>query len=92
MEEKMKLVKQFSLKSNKKLQVREKLEEKRPVGRPKIFKEIKTYGFTFPPIYRKILQKAAEERRISASELIRQWIDTNFKDKYIAEVKGEEKG
>ena len=86
----MKVVKQISLKSNKKFFTMEPEKEKRPVGRPKIFQEIKTYGFTFPPIYRKLLQKAAEDNKTSASELIRQWIDANFKDKYIDEVESEE--
>ncbi len=78
----MKLVKRISLKSNK----IEEPEEKRSVGRPRVFEEIKTYGFTFPPVYRKLLQLAAKDRKTSASELIRRWIDEEFKDQYINQI------
>jgi hypothetical protein len=82
MEIKMKFVKLISLKVNDK----EKPKEKRSVGRPKIFEELKTYGFTFPPLYRKILELVAKDQKTSASALIRNWIDETYKDEYEDKV------
>lgn len=61
--------------------------KKRPRGRTKIFDEIKTYGFTLPPVYREILAFAAKQNQTSASELIRQWIDREFRDHYESHLK-----
>ena len=85
----MKVVKRISLKKIKSV-ITKTTEKKRSVGRPKVFDEIKTYGFTFPPIYRKILQLAAKDNKTSASELIRRWIDSTYKDKYLDQIEQED--
>ena len=55
---------------------------KKTIGRPRVFDEIKTYGFTLPPIYRHILALEAKAKNTTASALIREWIDKELRSKH----------